>query len=222
MTEKAGFITLEGIEGCGKSTHAALLADALEAVGLNVVRTREPGGTPFAEKIREMVLSGEPGTMSAKGELFLYLAARSDHLENHIRPALAAHSWVVCDRFSDATVAYQGFGRQLGAERVQSLATWAEEIKPDLTLLLDLPVEDGLARVKKRGDPNRMDREDAAFHERVRHGYLELAQSEPSRIVRIDSTAPIHEVHKAIVRAVEERLGTLIGKALKPAMEAAG
>jgi dTMP kinase len=199
------FITLEGIEGCGKTTQAALLADALKMAGIEALLTREPGGTPFAERVRALVL--EAGEMGAESELFLYLAARADHVARRIRPALATGAWVVCDRYGDATLAYQGYGRGLPVRRLKSLLGWAGGPVPDLTVLVDVPVEVGLARAGRRGETNRLDREAAAFHQRVRTGYLTLAEAEPGRIAVVDGTATVDEVSAAVRVAVAERLG---------------
>jgi len=198
------FLTLEGIEGCGKTTQAALLADALKRAGIEVLRTREPGGTPFAERVRQLVLEKEIG---AESELFLYLAARADHVARRIRPALATGAWVVCDRFGDATLAYQGYGRGLPVGRIKSLLKWAGGPVPDLTVLVDVPVETGLARAGRRGATNRLDREAEGFHQRVRDGYLALADAEPSRIVVVDGTGTVTQVHARLCAAVAERLG---------------
>jgi dTMP kinase len=205
------FITLEGVEGCGKTTQAALLADALAQAGRAVTRTREPGGTPLAERVRRLVLDAAADGLAPEGELLLYLAARCDHVARRIRPALAEGQWVVCDRYNDATLAYQGYGRGLDLGKVRRLLQWAGGPVPDLTLLLDVPVETGLARAGRRGAGNRLDREEAAFHQRVRAGYLELAAAEPERIVVVDGTAPVDAVRAAILEAVHKRLGDRLG-----------
>jgi dTMP kinase len=205
MAHSGRFITLEGIEGCGKTTQAALLADALKAAGIDVLLTREPGGTPFAERVRHMVLDEKE--IGAEAELFLYLAARADHVARRIRPALEAGAWVVCDRFGDATLAYQGHGRGLPVERLKSLLGWAGGPLPDLTVLVDVPVATGLARAGHRGETNRLDEEDAAFHERVRAGYLTLAAAEPGRIALVNGTGTVDEVQARVRAAVAERLG---------------
>jgi len=198
------FITLEGIEGSGKSTQTDLLADALERTGYEVVRTREPGGTRLAEWARKQVLERD---MGAKTELFLYLAARTDHVSHHIRPALDRDAWVVCDRFNDATLAYQGYGRKLPMRKLKSLLIWANDLVPDLTLLMDVPVELGLARARLRGNANRLDREDVEFHRRVRKGYLALAKAEPDRIAVVDGTGTQDEVYACVCAIVAKRLG---------------
>lgn len=198
------FITLEGIEGSGKSTQTSLLADALKRAGYDVVCTREPGGTPLAEWVRHEVLERD---IDAKTELFLYLAARTDHVLRHIRLALDTKSWVLCDRFNDATLAYQGYGRGLPMRKLKPLLKWASGLVPDLTLLLDVPVETGLERAGRRGNTNRMDREGVAFHRRVRKGYLALAAAEPERIAVVDGTGTVDRVHALVCAAVAKRLG---------------
>lgn len=185
------FVTVEGIEGSGKSTLVRALATRLEHRGLDVLTTREPGDTPLGQSIRALLLDahGDPPTPLA--ELFLYLADRHQHVERVIRPALAAGRLVLCDRFSDSTVAYQGHGRQLGPDTVRQLDDVARAgIRPDLTILCDCPPEIGLARAAGRtGARDRLEREPLAFHERVRAGFLALAAAEPDRHVLIDTTA---------------------------------
>jgi dTMP kinase len=209
-----GFITLEGIEGCGKTTQAALLADAFREARLAVTATREPGGTRLAERLRRLVLDAEAEGFAPEGELFLYLAARCDHVARRIAPALAEGRWVICDRYTDATLAYQGYGRELDVERVRRLLDWAGGPRPDLTLLFDVPVETGLERAGRRGATNRLDREGDAFHHRVRDGYLALAKAEPERIVVLDGTAPVDAVRAAMLAAVRARFGDRLGDAL--------
>lgn len=206
--ERGAFITLEGGEGAGKSTQIGLLADRLAAAGRTVVRTREPGGAPGAEEIRRLLVEGAPDRWDAMTETLLHLAARRDHLRAVVRPALEEGSWVVCDRFSDSTVAYQGFGHGVPRATIEELHRLAVEgFKPDLTLILDLPVEDGLRRAGGRaGDETRYERMDRAFHERLRQGFLTIAREEPERCVVIDSTAPREDVATAIWDAVRERL----------------
>lgn len=221
MNSSARFITVEGVEGAGKSTQVLLLAEALSAAGVAVTLTREPGGTPFAEQIRDLVLAHTDGPVDPECELFLYLAARAEHVAHHILPRLKAGDWVICDRFTDATVAYQGYGRGLEPVWVRNLAEHAGRIRPALTLLLDLPVETGLARMQERGNGNRLDMEHTAFHQEVRKGYLEAAAAEPERIARINADASLEEVHRQIIATVNERLGEHLPAPLAPALEGA-
>lgn len=198
------FITLEGGEGTGKSTQSRLLADALEQRGLKVLRTREPGGAPGAEYLRDLLLGGTIA-WSPTAETLLHFAARAEHVERAIRPSLDAGIWVVCDRFFDSTMAYQGFG--LGADRSQiaALSGWMDVV-PDLTLVLD--AEPDVARARMLGRPgaaDRYERLDHAFHARVRAGFLAIAAENPDRCVTIDANDPIDIVHAAMRRAVETR-----------------
>lgn len=189
------FITLEGGEGVGKSTNLAFVAELLEAAGLAVERTREPGGTPLAERIRELIVApgGEP--MPPLAELLLIFAARQLHLENLIRPALQAGRWVLCDRFTDASYAYQGAGRGLGEGPVRWLEDSVQQgLRPDLTLLLDADPSIGLARAGARGAADRFEQERIEFFGRVRAGYLARARAEPGRFRVVDASQPIEEV----------------------------
>jgi len=196
------FITLEGIEGAGKSTVARLVRDRLRARGLPVVMTREPGGTPLAERMRQIVLDRGDEHMTPQAETLLMFAARSVHLDNLIRPALARGDWVVCDRFTDATRAYQGGGRGVSAQWIEQLAAQIQgDLTPDCTLLLDLPVDIGLERAKVRaGDAaaDRFESEREPFFERVRATYLELARAEPQRIRVIDAAVPLPAVERQV------------------------
>ena len=195
------FITLEGLEGVGKSTCVQAVEDTLAAAGHDVVVTREPGGTALGEKIREWVLEGDHRALSAETEALLMFAARAHHLDDVIRPALAEGRWVVCDRFTDATIAYQGGGRRADRGWLDALKAGVQRgLEPDLTLLLDAPVEVGLARISDR-DPDHFEREDRAFFERVRAAYLELATAHPARIKVIDASQPVAGV-EAQVRSV--------------------
>ncbi len=189
------FITVEGIEGVGKSTNMRRLIDRLESGGKTVVETREPGGTPTAERIREVVLGHAEEPIPATAELLLMFAARSVLVENVIRPALKAGKWVVSDRFVDASRAYQGGGRGIPADRIEALAAWVlDELEPDATLLLDAPVQTGMARTSSRGEPDRLDGEQAAFYSRVRETYLALADASPDRFHIVDASGTIEEV----------------------------
>jgi dTMP kinase len=202
------FITLEGGEAAGKSTHVRRLAAALRAAGPAVVETREPGGSEGAEEIRELLVHGEAGRWDAVTEALLHCAARRDHLRRFVQPALAAGTWVVSDRFADSTMAYQGYGHGLGREPIEALhRLTVGDLRPDLTLILDLPVEDGLKRAAARRDgATRYERMGRAFHERLRQGFLEIAEREPERCAVVDATADIEAVHAAIKALVAERL----------------
>ncbi len=189
VVSRAGaFITVEGIEGAGKSTQMDFVVRHLEAAGQRVLATREPGGTVLGEDLRAVLLDPRHQGMSSDCELLLMFAARAQHLAQVVRPALARGDWVVSDRFTDATYAYQGGGRELPAARIRTLEDWVQgELRPDLTLLLDLPVADGLQRAARRGRPDRFERERVAFFERVRAAYLDLAQRHRQRYRVIDA-----------------------------------
>ncbi len=195
------FITLEGIEGAGKSTVAKFIADWLTGKGIVVRLTREPGGTPLAERVRQIVLERGTEPLSAVTETLLMFAARALHVENVIAPALSEGHWVVCDRFTDATRAYQGSGRGVDAALIDVLAGAVHpQLTPHCTLLLDLPVTAGLSRARQRGGAgsDRFEAETVGFFERVRAGYLELARHEPERIQVIDASAPLGEVQRRV------------------------
>lgn len=195
------FITFEGIEGVGKSTNIAHLVALLEEQGRAVLVTREPGGTPMAERIREMVAEHGDEPLDDLAELLLIFAARALHVNNVIRPALAAGTWVVCDRFTDSSRAYQGGGRGLSMDAINQLAQWVHgDLQPDLTILLDAPVDIGLARAGKRGSPDRFESEQADFFERVRAAYLEMAEAEPERFVLVDASRDLDAVKSDIGR----------------------
>ncbi len=199
---RARFITLEGIEGAGKSTVARMVTDWLSARSVPVRLTREPGGTPLAERVREVVLERGSEQLSPVTETLLMFSARGIHLENLIRPALARGEWVVCDRFTDATRAYQGNGRGVDAVLIETLAEAVHGgLQPDRTLLLDLPPATGLARARQRSGlaADRFEAETEAFFGRVRAGYLELARREPQRIAVIDAALPLAQVERQVV-----------------------
>lgn len=205
------FITIEGGEGVGKSTQIVALRDLLSARGIDVVFTREPGGTPRAERIRELLLGTGDEAMPRICELLLMFAARSTHIENVIQPALARGAWVVCDRFTDATYAYQGGGRGVSNDQIATLERWVqEELRPDLTLLLDAPLDISGARASARnaaaGSSDRFEREQREFFERVRAAYLERANNEPARFAVIDAAASVEAVTQAVRSAIETRL----------------
>jgi dTMP kinase len=201
-------ITLEGGEGAGKSTAIAAVQEWLEARGRKVVLTREPGGTPAAESIRRLLLDPATGELAPMTELLLMFAARAENLAAVIQPALAQGLDVVCDRFSDASMAYQGAGRKLGSAPVETLKNLVHpDIRPDLTLLLDVPVEVGMARISDREQgPDRFEQTRAGFLERVRQGYLDAARQEPDRFAVINASKPLAKVRAAILRTLEERL----------------
>ncbi|MDH0730427.1 dTMP kinase [Pseudomonas sichuanensis] len=193
------FITLEGPEGAGKSTNRDYLAARLREQGVDVVMTREPGGTPLAERIRELLLAPSDEPMAADTELLLMFAARAQHLAEVIRPALARGAVVLCDRFTDATYAYQGGGRGLSVERIAILESFVQgELRPDLTLVFDLPVEVGLARAAARGRLDRFEQEGQAFFEAVRQAYLQRAAQQPQRYSLLDAAQPLEAVQRAI------------------------
>ena len=201
------FITLEGIEGAGKSSLQRRLAEALGGAGRRICATREPGGTPLAEDIRELVLERRSEAMPASAEVLLMFAARAAHVENLIRPALARGEWVLCDRFTDATRAYQGGGRGFDLSDIETLAQIAHpRLAPDLTLLLDLPPELGLARAKSRQDAgDRFEDETLKFFAQVRSAYLAIAAAEPRRVQILDASLPQDQV----LAAALAHIGTL-------------
>jgi dTMP kinase len=199
------FITFEGGEGNGKSTQAKRLVEALRAAGETVVATREPGGAQGAEEIRRLLVEGEPGRWAPEAESLLHFAARAEHLEKVVRPALAAGQWVVSDRFADSTLAYQGYGQGADLAWLKQLrAGVVRETEPGLTLVFDLPVEKGLARAAAQQRYERMDR---AFHERLREGFLAIAKAEPKRCVVIDADRGIEAVSADVRAAVAARFG---------------
>jgi len=208
MSQSERFISLEGIEGAGKSMLARTLEGALRARGLSVLVTREPGGSPLAERLRTLVLERGPERITPAAETLLMFAARSLHVENTIRPALEQGSWVICDRYSDATRAYQGGGRWVDAALIESLAqTVHEDLWPQRTLLLDLPVEQGLTRARaRRGGSDRFEDEDRFFFERVRARYLEIAVAEPQRVRLIDATQSPQGVAESAFAALADLL----------------
>lgn len=203
------FITVEGIEGCGKTTQMKLLGDRLEEAGTQVERLREPGGTAIGEAIRTILLDANHDAMAPVAELLLYEAARAQLVRERIRPAVEAGRIVLCDRFADSTTAYQGAGRELAIDMVLAMHHVAVQgMWPDLTILIDVPVETGLARIKACKRSDRIEQEPPAFHERVRNGFLRLAEKEPGRISVVDGTQPVEAVAGAIWRAVDAFLGS--------------
>ncbi len=201
------FITIEGPEGAGKSTHVGSLREFLQEQHKTVVTTREPGGTELAERVRDLLLDPALGTIAGDAEALLVFAARAEHIARVIRPALARGCWVLCDRFTDATYAYQGAGRDIGEERVAVLENWVQgSLRPDLTLLLDVPVEEGMRRARCRGAQDRFEREDIAFFERVRQAYLQRAHAAPGRYRVIDARDPLETVRRNLIRVLGEIL----------------
>jgi dTMP kinase len=193
------FITLEGGEGAGKSTCLKFIEAWLRQAGKNVVVTREPGGTEVGEKIREILLHARDLAMTPETEMLLMFAARAEHLVRVIRPALERGQTILCDRFTDATYAYQGGGRGLPEERIAAIEQWVQgDLRPDLTLLLDLPVEAGLQRANSRSVPDRFEREQRGFFERVRAAYLARAAREPNRLRIVDASKPLESVQQQI------------------------
>lgn len=200
MNPRGKFISLEGIDGAGKSSQIAWLVEWLRGKGVAVATTREPGGTPLGESLRELLLSRP---MHPETELLLVFAARREHLAEFIVPNLERGTWVLCDRFSDASFAYQGSGRGIPDERIAVLESWVQgDIRPDLTLLLDLPPAVGRTRVAVDGAPDRFENENTGFFERVRAGYLERARSSAGRIVVVDATGPPQQVRRRIEEIV--------------------
>ncbi len=198
------FITLEGIDGAGKSSHIEPLATRLRSAGHAVVVTREPGGTPLAERLREALLHAP---MDALTEVLLVFAARRDHVKQVIAPALARGDTVLCDRFTDATFAYQGAGRGFDVAVLETLESWVHnDLQPDLTLWFDLPAEQAARRLTGARAPDRFEQQDSVFFERVRHGYLARAEAFPQRFVRIDASADRDSVGRQVVTALEGRL----------------
>ncbi len=208
-SRRGKFITFEGGEGAGKSTQIRLLADFLRAQGRSIVTTREPGGSPGAESIRKLLVEGEPGRWDGITETLLLAAARRDHVERTIRPALERGNWVVCDRFMDSTVAYQGYGAGVGLDLIQQLnIAAAGDIRPDLTIILDLPVEAGLARATQRaGGEDRFERKGIDFHQRLRDGFLAIAKASPDRCAIVSAAESIEVVAERISSLLTERLG---------------
>jgi dTMP kinase len=206
--ENAKFITVEGIEGVGKSTNMRHLVNAIENAGHTVLTTREPGGTPMAERIRELVAEHGDEPMPDVAELLLVFASRALHVNNVIRPALAAGTWVVCDRFTDSSRAYQGGGRGLPLENIDRLAEWVHgDLVPDLTILLDAPVETGMERAGRRSDPDRFESEQSDFFQRVRATYLKIAAEHPERFVVVDAARSLDDVQNKIEDIAAALLG---------------
>ena len=204
--QRGKFITIDGVEGAGKSTQIAFICDYLKDKGISVILTREPGGTDLGEKIRELLLSNTTGSMHDDTELMLMFAARNEHIQNKIVPALERGEWVLSDRFTDSSYAYQGGGRGLDMARIKALETWVmQDFAPDMTLLLDVPVELGMSRVESRGQKDRIENEQLDFFERVRQAYIARSQEFPQRIKLIDSSKDI-EYTSAQIKAILDTL----------------
>lgn len=204
------FITLEGSEGAGKTTAIEAISEWANSADIELVVTREPGGTAIAEQIRDLLLDKNNNEIVADTELLLMFAARAQHLQELIIPAIAQGKWIVCDRFTDATYAYQGGGRGIDVDRIRQLENWVQgDLRPDLTLLLDLPVDQGLARAGQRSEPDRFELEKVTFFERVRQAYLERANQYPDQFRIIDASKSIEEVRDQIHQALNDCLHTL-------------
>jgi dTMP kinase len=205
MTNRGRFITVEGIEGAGKSSNLEFIKHLLETAGKEVLYTREPGGTPLGEEVRSLLLGHRHTGMADDTEILLMFAARAEHLEQKIKPALEAGIWVLCDRFTDASYAYQGGGRGIDKERIRALEEWTHgDLRPDLTLLLDLSVEIGLERAGKRSEPDRFEKEEIKFFESVRQAYLQIAWNEADRVKVVDASTPLYEVQARIADVIRE------------------
>ena len=202
------FITIEGTEGVGKSTNVAYISKRIERAGFELVLTREPGGTVLAENIRELLLAPSEEKMAVDTELLLVFAARAQHLHQVIKPALARGAWVLSDRFTDATYAYQGFGRGIDLQRISELEAFVQgPLRPDLTILLDAPVQIGLARAVARGKLDRIEQEQQSFFERVREGYHQQMEKEPQRFAKIDASLDLAGVELQVDQLIRTRLG---------------
>ncbi|MBU2884146.1 dTMP kinase [Gilvimarinus agarilyticus] len=208
MTHKGRFITVEGTEGVGKSTNLAFVKQWIEAEGHGVLVSREPGGTPLAEEVRELLLAQRSEPVDPAAELLLVFAARAQHLNQVIVPALNRGEWVLCDRFTDATFAYQGGGRGLDTQLISALEQQVQgDLRPDLTIVLDIEPEVGLARAAARAELDRFEREDIAFFNRVRQGYQQRIEQAPERYVQIDAGQPLEavqrDIHQALIRLAQ-------------------
>lgn len=210
MTHSRGlFITIEGGEGVGKSTNIDFISARLRNAGIAFVITREPGGTPLAEDIRQLLLSPRDEAVAENTELLLMFAARSQHISQVIEPALAGGQWVICDRFTDATYAYQGGGRGIDSQKIANLEQWVQgSLRPDYTILLDAPVEVGMTRANRRGDLDRFEQEQQAFFDCVRHSYLEMARQQSIRYRVVDASQPLTEVQRDLDKVLAEIIGS--------------
>ena len=199
------FITLEGIEGVGKTSNLRFIQELLESSEHSCVVTREPGGTNLGEALRGLLLSHSDDNMSADAELLMMFAARAEHLNKVILPALEKDQTVLCDRFTEATYAYQGGGRRLDVDKIEGLENWVQgDLRPDLTIILDAPVEVGRARAGRRSEPDRIEKEQDVFFQRVRNAYIELAKQHPHRICLIDASVELNAVQQQISEKLQE------------------
>ena len=204
------FITLEGVEGVGKSTNLATIEKVLQSLNIDYIKSREPGGSSIAERIRALLLDPDAEPMSELAELLLVFAARAEHLEKVIRPSLENGVWVLCDRFTDATFAYQGGGRGLSTAIIDQLQALVQgDLRPDLTVILDLDPAIGLERARERGALDRFEKEEQLFFNRVREAYLAIAGAEPKRCMVIDASKPLEQVGHDLVAALNERIESL-------------
>lgn len=205
--KRGRFITVEGVEGVGKSTQLALLETHLRAQAIELIMTREPGGSPLAEQIRTLLLTPRDDAMAVDAELLLVFAARADHLATRIVPALERGHWVVSDRFTDATFAYQGAGRGISVTRIAELERWVQgALRPDRVIILDLPPEEGARRASRRAEPDRFEREQLDFFHRARDMYLERARQDPQRYRVVNASGELETVHARIVDVIEDLL----------------
>ncbi|MBN1377602.1 MAG: dTMP kinase [Gammaproteobacteria bacterium] len=208
--ERGMFIVIEGGEGVGKSTNLEFIRAQLEKSAIHVLSTREPGGTPLGERLRSILIERDSVPISAKAEALLIFAARMQHLEDVILPGLERGEWVLCDRFTDASYAYQGGGRGLGGERINALEQWTHaDVQPDYVIVLDAPAEVGLQRVHQRGSKDRFEQEELEFFERVREVYLTRADGNPERYSVIDASQPLEQVQKQLLEVINELLKSL-------------
>ena len=199
------FLTFEGGEGAGKSTQITFLRETLLSLGHRVVQTREPGGTMNSESLRELLLYPPEGVWTSMAELLLHFASRSEHIENFIEPALQDGSWVLCDRYIDSTIAYQGFGKGIDVSLIQTLhALIQHDLNPDLTFIFDISSEVGLSRAQKRGTTDTYENMDLSFHENLRKGFIEIAHNDPNRCYIIDGSAAIDDVREDILKKTKQ------------------